>query len=91
MLTFEFVVSDGVLFSEPAQVVVTVENVAPDVYVNALTPGNPRTLDNIEVQADTLTRIPILSPSPIRGNAMARPCLRSPERFSPPAKPRAAT
>jgi hypothetical protein len=53
VLTFEFVISDGVLVSEPEQVVVTVENVAPDVHVTAMTPGNPRTLDNIEVQADT--------------------------------------
>ena len=31
----------------------TVENVAPELYVNALTPDNPRTLDDIAVHVDT--------------------------------------
>jgi hypothetical protein len=53
VLTFEFVVSDGELLSEPRRVVVTVENVAPDVYINAFTPGNPRTLDDLVIDADT--------------------------------------
>ena len=51
-LTFEFNVGDGVSISETVTVVVTVENSAPDVYVNTLTPSNPRTLDAIVVDAD---------------------------------------
>ena len=53
VLTFEFVVSDGLLLSQPERVVVTVENVAPDVYINAFTPDHPRTLDELAVDADT--------------------------------------
>jgi hypothetical protein len=52
VLTFEFNVSDGVSISNTEVVVVTVENVAPDVYASALSPANPRTLDDIAVDAD---------------------------------------
>ncbi|HEX6396755.1 MAG TPA: PKD domain-containing protein, partial [Steroidobacteraceae bacterium] len=51
-LTFEFNVGDGVSISDTVTVVVSVENSAPDVYVNALTPSNPRTLDDIVVDTD---------------------------------------
>jgi hypothetical protein len=51
VLTFEFNVSDGVSVSETIPVVVTVENVAPSILVNALTPQNPRTLDDIVLDA----------------------------------------
>jgi hypothetical protein len=53
VLTFEFVVSDGSLLSTPRRVVVTVENMAPDVYINAFTPDHPRTLDDLVIDADT--------------------------------------
>ena len=52
VLTFEFVVSDGQLLSTPQRVVVTVENVAPSIYINAFTPDHPRTLDDLVVDAD---------------------------------------
>jgi hypothetical protein len=52
VLTFEFVVSDGVLYSEPQQLTVTIENAAPSLYVNSILPANPRTLDDITVDVD---------------------------------------
>lgn len=52
-LTFEFNVSDGVSVSDTIPVVVTIENVAPNILVNALTPLNPRTLDDITLDAQT--------------------------------------
>ena len=51
VLTFEFNVSDGVSISNTVRVDVTVENAAPDVAVNSLTPLNPRTLDDLVVDA----------------------------------------
>lgn len=53
VLGFEFVVSDGVKISDPVRVDVSVENGAPYVTINSVLPANPRTRDDLTLDAQT--------------------------------------